>query len=167
MFQITISGNTTDELKANAASVSALLNGASTKTVAALSASEQARLRGDATVVPPKDKAPTAAEKKAAEKAAKEAAKKAAEEAEAESDDTVEDDDPLEENESGGDDEESLTNEDVKNLLLEVKKKYPKDATLISKIVQEQGKAKKISEVEDANLPAVAKRCRELLAKAK
>lgn len=169
MFQITISGKNIAELKTNADAISALLGGTSAATIAALTPQEQARLRADATVVAPKE--PTAAEKKAAKEAAKKAAEEAAKKAaEAEEESEVEEaeDDPLEDDApSEGDEEEALTTEDVKKLLLEVKAKYPKDASLISEIVQKQGNAKKISEVKDEHLPAVAKRCRELLAKAK
>lgn len=165
MIQITITGKTAEELSAQAANVIAMLGGTSAKAVEVLSASEQSRLRGDATVVPPKDNKPSAADKKKADAAAKKkaeeeaAAAAAAAEAEAlgETDDTVEDDSA----------EEALTNEDVKKLLIEVRTAYPKEATIISQIVQEYGKAKKISEVADENLPAVAAHCRELLKKAK
>lgn len=131
------------------------------------------RLRSDAVVVPPageKDKtetkAPTAAEKKAAEKAAakkkaeEEAAAKAAEEAaKAETDET----DPLDEG-SDGDEAEALTHDDVKKLLVEVRGKHPQDATIVSKLVAEHGKAKKLSDVDEALLPAIAAACRKLLA---
>ena len=167
-FQMTFGGATPDELKAN---VAAWLGTTSTKAV--LSGAEQARLRSDAVVVPPagaKDKtetkAPTAAEKKAAEKAAakkkaeEEAAAKAAEEAaKAETDET----DPLDEG-SDGDEAEALTHDDVKKLLVEVRGKHPQDATIVSKLVAEHGKAKKLSDVDEALLPAIAAACRKLLA---
>ncbi|KAH2035924.1 hypothetical protein KXW51_006157, partial [Aspergillus fumigatus] len=110
--------------------------------------------------------APTAAEKKAAEKAAakkkaeEEAAAKAAEEAaKAETDET----DPLDEG-SDGDEAEALTHDDVKKLLVEVRGKHPQDATIVSKLVAEHGKAKKLSDVDEALLPAIAAACRTLLA---
>jgi hypothetical protein len=164
MLQITISGKTIEELAASATSMAALLNGASTATVAVLSPSEQARLRGDATVVPPNGKEPTAAETKAANAAAKKAAEEAAK-AEVEAGDDA-GDDPLGEN----DDDalgEALTHDDVKKLLIEVRGAYPKDATIISTIVKEYGKSAKISDVDAKLLPVVAAHCRTLLAKAK
>jgi len=169
MFKIEISGKTTEELTINATAMIALLGGTSTKAInTALSASDQARLRGDALVIPPNDKTetakePTAAEKKAAEKAAKKAAEDAAaaEAAAAEADALGEADD-----ETGGE-EEALTHDDVKKLLIEVRGAYPKDATIISTIVKDKGKAAKISDVDAKLLPAVAAHCRELLKKAK
>jgi nucleotide-binding universal stress UspA family protein len=164
MFKIEISGKTTEELTANAAAMIALLGGTSVKAVTVLSASDQARLRGDALVVSPSGKGDeakpqTAAEKKAAKKAADEAAAAAAEEA---GDDQG--DDPLDEN---GDEAEALTNADVKALLIEVRAAYPKDATIISTIVKEYGKSAKISDVDDKYLPKIADHCRALLKKAK
>ena len=73
MFQVTISGKTKAELLASASDLIALLGDAKT---APLTATEQSRLRADATVVPPKQ--PTAAEKKAAKAAAEKAAAEAA-----------------------------------------------------------------------------------------
>ena len=162
MFKIEISGKTTEELTINAAAMIALLGGTSAKTVTVLSASDQARLRGDALVVPPSGKGgeatkePTAAEKKAAKKAADEAAAAAAEAdalGETDGDETGE--------------EEALTHDDVKKLLIEVRGAYPKDATIISTIVKDKGKAGKISDVEAELLPVIAAHCRELLKKAK
>lgn len=153
MFKIEISGKTTEELTINAAAMIALLGGISAKAInTALSASDQARLRGDALVVPPSGKADkelTPAEKKAAKKAA-------AAEADALG-------------ESGEDDsgDEALTHDDVKKLLIEVRGAYPKDATIISTIVKEHGKAAKISDVDEKLLPKVAAHCRTLLEKAK
>lgn len=161
MFEVTIKGNSIKELFENATAIVGVLAPTVPGSAAPLSATEQSRLRGDATVVPPtSDKAAKAAAK-AAEKAAKEAVAAAAKAAEEESTD----DDVLEE---GGDDEvEELTHDDVKNLLLEVRKAYPAKNTIISEIVKEHGKAAKISEVDAKNLPAVAKAARDLLAKAK
>jgi hypothetical protein len=162
MFKITISGETTEQLVKNGLSILSLLGGTSAKTLSVLSDSDQARLRGDAVVVPPSgDKTPTAAEKKAAEKAAAKAAAEAAAAA-AEADALGET-----ESEEAGDEAEALTHDDVKKLLIEVRGAYPKDATIISTIVKEHGKAAKISDVEAKLLPAVADHCRKLLAKAK
>lgn len=164
MFEVTIKGNSIKELFENATAIVGVLAPTVPGAAAPLSATEQSRLRGDATVVPPTgDKAAKAAAK-AAEKAAKEAAAAAAKAAEEAADEST-DDDVLEE---GGDDEvEELTHDDVKNLLLEVRKAYPSKNTIISEVVKEHGKAAKISEVDAKNLPAVAKAARELLAKAK
>lgn len=168
MFQITVSGKTQAELLTAATDLVALLGGTSAKAITALSASDQARLRGDATVVPPggkADKELTPAEKKAAKKAAEEAAKAealAAAEAEVEGDEAT-DDDALGESDAEG---EALTTEDVKKLLIEVRGAYPKEATIISQIVKEYGKQAKISDVDEKLLPKVAARCRELLKKA-
>lgn len=166
MFQITISGKTKEELITSATSLVALLGGTAAAALSILSASDQARLRGDATVVPPKaDKEPTAAEKKAAEKAAKKAAEDAAKAAAAEvEDEAIDDGDPLGENDEA--EGEALTREDVKALLIEVRGAYPKEATIISQIVREHGKQAKISDVDEKLLPKVAARCRELLKKA-
>lgn len=167
MFQITISGKTTEELSANAAAVVALLGGTSAKAVTVLSDNDQARLRGNATVVPPsKDKPLTAAEKKAAAAAAKKAAEEAAAAESEESADETEaaEDDVLGEAESA--EEEAVTQDDVKKLLIEVRGAYPKDTTIVSKIVKEHGKAAKLSDVDDKHLPKVAAHCRELLKKA-
>lgn len=167
MYSITISGKTTEELSANAAAMIALLGGTSAKAVTVLSASDQARLRGDATVVPPSNKADTkpltAAEKKAAKKAAEEAA------AAAEADDSTDESDSAEDDvlgEAEGNEDEAVTQDDVKKLLIEVRGAYPKDTTIVSKIVKEHGKAAKLSDVEDKQLPKVAAHCRELLKKA-
>lgn len=166
MITLTISGNSPDELKTAATTVFGLLFGASAKATEVLSASEQSRLRADATVVPPKstEKAPTAAEKKAAEKAAKEAAKAAAAAEVETANETPSDDDVLEEN-TGTDETEELTHDDVKKLLIAVREAKPKEATIISDIVKKFGKASKISEVDTANLPAVAAHCKKLLGK--
>lgn len=174
MFKIEISGKTTEELTINATAMIALLGGTSTKAInTALSASDQARLRGDALVIPPSDKAetakePTAAEKKAADKAAKKAADEAAAAAAA----AAAEADALGESDGEADgeadvEEEALTHDDVKKLLIEVRGAYPKDATIISTIVKDKGKAAKISDVDAKLLPAVAAHCRELLKKAK
>jgi hypothetical protein len=168
MFSITIQGETVEILKAKmevflaSTSSAASYQTASIGAEAPLTGAEQAKLRGDATVVPPK--APTAAEKKAADKAAKAAADKAAKEAAAKAE--AEALGETEEESVDGSGEEAVTAEDAKKLLLEVKAAYPKDATIISKIVQEQGKSKKLSEIAEENLGAVAAKCRELLAKA-
>lgn len=173
MFEIKISGKTTEELTINAAAMIALLGGTSAKAVTALSASDQARLRGDALVVPPGGKGdtakePTAAEKKAAEKAAKKAAEEAAAAEAAAAAAAAAEADALGEGDGSAEDgEEALTHDDVKKLLIEVRGAYPKDATIISTIVKEHGKAAKISDVDEALLPAVAAHCRSLLAKAK
>lgn len=164
MFQLTVTGKDFAELKIEAERLVALLGGASPKTESVLSASEQARLRTDATVVPPKDKvvdkkAEKAAAKKAAEEAA--AAKAAAEESTDEGE--ASDDDVLGE----ADETEALTHDDVKKMLIEVRSAYPKEATIVSQIVKDFGKAAKVSEVDAKLLPAVAKRCKDLMAKAK
>lgn len=168
MIQISISGANPAELLVAANNVVALLSGASAKATTILSASDQARLRGDATVVPPTEtKEPTAAEKKAAkeaEKAAKEAAKKAAAEAEAKAAAKAEAEALGEDGDEGK--AEALTHGDVKELLIAVRNAYPKETTIIKQIVEEHGKVGKISDVDEANLPAVAAHCRALLAKA-
>jgi hypothetical protein len=167
MFEVTIKGNSIAELFKNATAIVGALAPTVPGAAAPLSATEQSRLRADATIVPPKEL--TAKEKKAAEKAAKEAAEKAAKEAAEENadddalDESSADDDALDE---GGEAEE-LTHEDVKNLLLEVRKAYPTKNAIISEIVKEHGKATKISEVDAKLLPKVAKAARDLLAKAK
>ena len=174
MFQLTISGDTPDALKANVAAwlgtASAVAIVAATKDDGPLTGAEQARLRGDATVVAPKP--PTAAEKKAAEKAAKEAAKKAAEEeaarkaaeAKAEGEADAEDEtDPLDEDGEDESGEETLTHDNVKKLLVDVRGANPKDPSIVSKLVSEHGKAKKLSDVDAKHLPALAAACRALL----
>lgn len=172
MFQITIHGETLEVLKAKTAEFLASVSGAAVAAVdkaeQVLSGAEQAKLRGDAVVVPPKDDKAAKAAAKAAEKAAKEAAaKEAAEKAEREALGEEEQTDETDETgEADGDAAETFTHDDAKALLLEVKGAYPKDATIISKIVQEAGKAKKISEVAEENLAAVVAKCRELLKKA-
>lgn len=172
MFEVTVKGNTLAELFKNAtALVGALAPTVPGSTPSPLSPTEQSRLRADATVVPPKEKTAKeiAAEKKAAEKAAKEAAAQAAKDEATEDEDEADgttDDDALDEGSDDGEAEE-LTHDDVKTLLLEVRKAYPSKNTIISEIVKEHGKATKISEVDAKNLPAVAKKARELLAKAK
>jgi hypothetical protein len=162
MFQLTLNFKTLEELT----SAIALLSGTSAKAISTLSDNDQARLRGDALVVPPgkETKAPTAAETKAAAKAAAKAIADAAAAA-AETDET----DPLDEGTTDDDalgESEALTHDDVKKLLIEVRGAFPKDATIISTIVKEKGKQAKISDVDEALLPVVAAHCRELLAKA-
>lgn len=165
MIQITISGNTPAELAASALSIAALFGGTADTVASPLSASDQARLRGDAVVVPPKDdKAAAKAAAKAAKKAEEEAAAAlAAEEAAKANEKPEDDDDALGEKTAT----ETLTTEDVKKLLIEVRTAYPKDATIVSKIVKEHGKEPKLSDVKAEQLPAVAAECRRLLAAAK
>ncbi len=164
MIQITISGENKEELSASLQKVAELLG--STSAAAVLSGSDQARLRGNATVVAPKEGATkelSAAEKKAAKKLADEAAaKKAADEAEAETEADAEDD-PLGENDEADATEETLTHDDVKKLLIELRSAYPTDKTILSRVVKDFGKTAKISDVEEKHLSAVANETRRLL----
>lgn len=162
MIQITISGNTTDELKSELATVEAMLGGTSAKAV--LSGSDQARLRGDATVVPPKGKTEKA--KPAGKKNAPPADEEVDESGEAgdEANTGTDESDPLDDDASDG---ETLTRDDVKTLLIELRGAYPKDPSIITRVVKEHGKADKLSAVDEKYLGKIAGAARELLAKAK
>lgn len=165
-MQITITGSTPEELHAEALKVVALLGGTSAKATTVLSQTEQAKLRQDAVVVPPKDDKAKAAAEKAAAKAAKAAAEAAAKAAEAEVEEpeaAVDEDDPLADDEPASD-EEALTFEDVKKLLVAVREANPTKTTIIKEIVKEHGGAEKLSDVAEKKWPAVAAYARKLLA---
>ncbi len=151
MIQITITGDTKDELAADYKKLGAILFGV-TGAKSALSAAEEARLRGDATVVGAQDKK-AADKKKAAEK------DKASEK---EDDDGLGEDD----NDDGlGGEVEAVTRDDVHKLLVEVKDLYKAEPTTISDIVKKFG-VKKFTDIKDDKLAEVAKVAKEYIAKA-